>query len=105
MVRFVPFSELADWSDKFDPESFYVPSFADEDISPAALEERAAFRGALISTAANVPTMNVVQINTPMGWSRTTTNDEALAFHKPATVRMPPASQPSGQGRTTANAF
>jgi transcriptional regulator with XRE-family HTH domain len=31
MVRFVPFSELTRWSEKFDPESFHVPSF-DEDI-------------------------------------------------------------------------
>lgn len=30
MVRFVPFSELARLSEEFDPESFYVPSFADD---------------------------------------------------------------------------
>jgi len=29
-VRFVPFSELVSWSEKFDPESFNVPSFDDE---------------------------------------------------------------------------
>ena len=29
-VRFVPFSELASWSENFDPESFNVPSFEDE---------------------------------------------------------------------------
>jgi len=32
-VRFVPFSELAQWSEEFDPESFYVPEFAD-DVGP-----------------------------------------------------------------------
>jgi transcriptional regulator with XRE-family HTH domain len=30
MVRFAPFSELAKWSDQFDPDRFYVPSFADD---------------------------------------------------------------------------
>jgi hypothetical protein len=30
MVRFVPFSEMARWSEKFDPEAFHIPSF-DED--------------------------------------------------------------------------
>lgn len=29
-VRFVPFSELARWSDEFDPESFDVPEFAED---------------------------------------------------------------------------
>jgi transcriptional regulator with XRE-family HTH domain len=29
-VRFVPFSELAEWSDKFDPETFYVPEFGND---------------------------------------------------------------------------
>jgi transcriptional regulator with XRE-family HTH domain len=29
-VRFVPFSELARWSDEFDPETFNVPDFADD---------------------------------------------------------------------------
>src|SRR5580698_1488306 len=27
IVRFAPFSELAKWSEEFDPESFNVPSF------------------------------------------------------------------------------
>jgi transcriptional regulator with XRE-family HTH domain len=31
-VRFVPFSELASWSEEFDPESFNIPSF-DQDLS------------------------------------------------------------------------
>jgi transcriptional regulator with XRE-family HTH domain len=31
IVRFAPFSELARWSEEFDPESFSVPSF-DEDF-------------------------------------------------------------------------
>jgi transcriptional regulator with XRE-family HTH domain len=30
LVRFAPFSELARWSEHFDPESFSVPSFADD---------------------------------------------------------------------------
>ena len=30
IVRFAPFSELLDWSDKFNPESFEIPSFDDE---------------------------------------------------------------------------
>ncbi len=30
LVRFAPFSELAKWSDDFDPESFNVPSFCDD---------------------------------------------------------------------------
>src|SRR5439155_8985223 len=30
MVKFVPFSELARWSEQFDPESFHVPSFDEE---------------------------------------------------------------------------
>ena len=30
LVRFVPFSDLAWWSEEFDPECFYVPSFADD---------------------------------------------------------------------------
>ena len=29
-VRFVPFSELARWSEDFNPESFYVPNFAND---------------------------------------------------------------------------
>jgi len=29
-VRFVPFSELATWSEEFDPESFYVPEFEND---------------------------------------------------------------------------
>src|ERR1035437_3412429 len=30
IVRFAPFSELARWSEEFDPESFSVPSFDDD---------------------------------------------------------------------------
>jgi transcriptional regulator with XRE-family HTH domain len=30
LVRFAPFSELANWSDSFDPERFDVPAFEDE---------------------------------------------------------------------------
>jgi transcriptional regulator with XRE-family HTH domain len=30
VVRFAPFSELAKWSDEFDPEQFNVPMFADD---------------------------------------------------------------------------
>jgi transcriptional regulator with XRE-family HTH domain len=30
VVRFAPFSELAEWWEKFDPVSFSVPSFADD---------------------------------------------------------------------------
>lgn len=30
LVRFAPFSDLARWSENFDPESFNVPSFADD---------------------------------------------------------------------------
>jgi transcriptional regulator with XRE-family HTH domain len=30
IVRFAPFSELARWSEEFDPESFNVPSFEDD---------------------------------------------------------------------------
>src|ERR1035441_9473358 len=30
LVRFAPFSELARWSEEFDPESFSVPSFDDD---------------------------------------------------------------------------
>lgn len=30
LVRFAPFSELADWSESFDPEQFDVPSFENE---------------------------------------------------------------------------
>jgi transcriptional regulator with XRE-family HTH domain len=42
IVRFAPFSELARWSEDFDPESFTVPSFTEElqDTSaPEQLEE------------------------------------------------------------------
>jgi transcriptional regulator with XRE-family HTH domain len=35
MVRFVPFSELAGWSEDFDPENFSVPSFEEEKESHA----------------------------------------------------------------------
>lgn len=35
MVRFVPFSELARWSEEFDPERFDVPSFAEDSFSHA----------------------------------------------------------------------
>jgi transcriptional regulator with XRE-family HTH domain len=38
-VRFVPFSELAGWSERFDPESFDVPEF---DNDPGLLERRPA---------------------------------------------------------------
>ncbi|MBI1792518.1 MAG: helix-turn-helix transcriptional regulator [Acidobacteria bacterium] len=34
MVRFVPFSELARWSEEFDPDSFCVPAF-DQDSGVA----------------------------------------------------------------------
>lgn len=30
IVKFVPFSELARWSEEFDPDSFYVPTFEQE---------------------------------------------------------------------------
>jgi len=30
VVRFVPFSELIDWSNKFNPDHFHVPNFAEE---------------------------------------------------------------------------
>jgi transcriptional regulator with XRE-family HTH domain len=30
IVRFAPFSELAEWSESFDPESFNAPSFAND---------------------------------------------------------------------------
>ena len=42
MVKFVPFSELARWSEEFDPDSFHVPSFNEEmetDIGIAASGE------------------------------------------------------------------
>jgi transcriptional regulator with XRE-family HTH domain len=29
-IRFVPFSELIDWSESFDPDNFKIPSFDDE---------------------------------------------------------------------------
>lgn len=32
IVRFAPFSELADWSDKFNPDTFDVPSFPEEAV-------------------------------------------------------------------------
>ena len=31
VVRFAPFSELVRWSDDFEPDTFYVPSFEDDD--------------------------------------------------------------------------
>ena len=30
MVRFVPFSELARWSEDFNPETFVVPDFSND---------------------------------------------------------------------------
>lgn len=45
IVRFAPFSELTRWSERFDPESFEVPSFAEEPLqnfgtTPAPLPRR-----------------------------------------------------------------
>jgi transcriptional regulator with XRE-family HTH domain len=47
IVRFAPFSELAKWSQEFDPESFSVPSFADDAglIDPKAQQSVSTFRG------------------------------------------------------------
>ena len=46
IVKFAPFSELARWSEFFDPESFYVPSFSEDDgfieTKPAARETHVA---------------------------------------------------------------
>jgi transcriptional regulator with XRE-family HTH domain len=43
MVRFVPFSDLARWSEEFDPEWFHVPSFANDAMpierKPVGVEE------------------------------------------------------------------
>jgi transcriptional regulator with XRE-family HTH domain len=36
MVRFVPFSELVRWSERFDPDAFAVPDFATEDVASLA---------------------------------------------------------------------
>jgi transcriptional regulator with XRE-family HTH domain len=42
MVRFVPFSELAKWSHEFDPESFNVPAFEEEQALQHSAHSRAA---------------------------------------------------------------
>jgi transcriptional regulator with XRE-family HTH domain len=39
VVRFAPFSEFLDWSDKFSPDDFRVPSFAEEVQEKVAPEE------------------------------------------------------------------
>ncbi len=38
LVRFAPFSELVDWSDKFNPDTFVVPAF-DEELSNSNLAD------------------------------------------------------------------
>lgn len=46
IVRFAPFSELLDWSGRFNPDSFRVPNFAAEAEAPSkipARKERAFF--------------------------------------------------------------
>ena len=39
MVRFVPFSELVDWSERFDPDKFNIPSFKDEQASEESVRQ------------------------------------------------------------------
>jgi transcriptional regulator with XRE-family HTH domain len=46
-VRFVPFSELAEWSEKFDPETFNVPDFEHDSKSQGAAATGAVGMGAL----------------------------------------------------------
>ena len=62
MVRFAPFSELAKWSENFDPESFNVPSF---DNDPGFLDHKpqgiAAFG---LPKAAQVDNLAVMQPQT-----------------------------------------
>jgi len=55
IVRFAPFSELLDWSDRFNPESFQVPSFTEEldgSAAPAQPEKVAETR---VNPFANLP--------------------------------------------------
>jgi transcriptional regulator with XRE-family HTH domain len=42
IVRFAPFSELLDWSGRFNPDTFGVPSFADEIAKKHEIEKSAA---------------------------------------------------------------
>jgi transcriptional regulator with XRE-family HTH domain len=57
-VRFVPFSELTAWSEGFDPESFYVPSFDDD---PGFVERTEPARSGIVYTT-NESHNNVVSI-------------------------------------------
>lgn len=50
LVRFVPFSELARWSNEFDPESFDAKPFADDSLAGSP-EERTGPFGEVYSSA------------------------------------------------------
>lgn len=109
MVRFVPFSELARWSEDFDPETFYVPAF-DRDV---ALADRGGqlydlhtvfIDPNVVQAIASLPPTNVVQIDTTPGWSGNTDSTEYEAKVVSTPVRIPPAPETANQIRTTANA-
>ena len=54
LVRFAPFSELVEWSDKFNPDNFRVPSFVEEQVEIEAQPAREAARGPSLEQIANV---------------------------------------------------
>jgi transcriptional regulator with XRE-family HTH domain len=55
-VRFIPFSELVERSERFDPESFSVPSF-DEEMNKGAFEELPATVSSVAVRYASGPAM------------------------------------------------
>jgi transcriptional regulator with XRE-family HTH domain len=70
IVRFAPFSELLDWSDKFNPDELEIANF-EEELESGAFE--------------NQPSLNgVVIINSHPGWhplpQRETTSELSMAF-------------------------
>jgi hypothetical protein len=61
-VRFIPFGELVDWAEAFDPDNFQVQSFVDE---VAALGGAAS--SASVLEAATIPLEEVGQRATTVG--------------------------------------
>jgi len=78
IVKFVPFSDLARWSDQFDPESFDVPSFADD----SGLIER---KGpSPESTILNYPLMEAT--NNVIPFRDTSTRTSVQPYHERASL-------------------
>jgi transcriptional regulator with XRE-family HTH domain len=93
IVRFAPFSELLDWSGRFNPDAFRVPSFEEEAASqePSALPKLPTAE----ETIWSVPNKEEAPERKPMGRSTIATQERHLRWgdssektktHKPDTI-------------------